>query len=280
MKLSIVIPYRGRKPFLDVFLKGLTKYLHYKNNFTQDDFCVILAEQLDDHYFNRGLSINVGADYSIRHNLGDYFVFHDIDILPMSGIDYRYSDKPEWWFLCAGGFKMLASDFTAVNGFSNEYCGWGYEDTDFQKRLSFFSVHKKFWPITNKSNEPIMLNLEFGGKIPEEVWKLKSYNASQKYFSRIMEKNFSKWEGFPRFYAPKDVGMKGITVNKYRKWYEQDHIDQNKSRVYNFDSVFDTSEKVSEHYKSHGLNELPKYTIVDSNPIGNIHRVGFFSQFS
>jgi len=106
------------------------------------EYEIFIIEQSDDKPFNRGKLLNVG--YKSACNKGcDYFVFHDVDMLPEK-VDYSYSDKPlhlathlqehdyeTTFFDYFGGVTMFTKeDFKTINGFSNEYWGWGFEDDD------------------------------------------------------------------------------------------------------------------------------------------------------
>jgi hypothetical protein len=76
----------------------------------------------------------------------DYVVFHDVDMLPID-VDYSYSDIPlhlatefiieegekerEIFDQYFGGVTMFnVETFKKINGYSNKYWAWGYEDTD------------------------------------------------------------------------------------------------------------------------------------------------------
>jgi len=135
-KLGIIVPYRDRPQQLKRFIKHMGEYL------TDLDYQIFIIEQSDDKPFNRGKLLNVGYKFACDNGC-DYFVFHDVDMLP-EDVDYSYTDKPlhlathlqehdyeTTFFDYFGGVTMFnKEDFKTINGFSNEYWGWGFEDDD------------------------------------------------------------------------------------------------------------------------------------------------------
>jgi len=141
MKLGIIVPYRKRPGHLRKFRQSIKSYLK------DQDYELIVVEQSDDLPFNRGKLLNIGFEYAVRQQC-DYVVFHDIDMLPID-VDYSYSDVPihlatnftnsdrEIFKTYFGGITMFPIDlFKKVNGYSNEYWGWGFEDDDLLMRLT------------------------------------------------------------------------------------------------------------------------------------------------
>ena len=135
-KLGIIVPYRDRPQQLKRFIKHMGEYL------IDVDYQIFIIEQSDDKPFNRGKLLNVGYTHAIESGC-DYFTFHDVDMLP-EDVDYSYTDKPlhlathlqehdyeTTFFDYFGGVTMFnKEDFELINGFSNEYWGWGFEDDD------------------------------------------------------------------------------------------------------------------------------------------------------
>jgi len=135
-KLGIIVPYRDREQQLKRFLSHMKEYIK------DIDYEIFIVEQADDKPFNRGKLLNVGYKYALDKGC-DYFVFHDVDMLP-EDVDYSYTDKPlhlathlqehdyeTTFFDYFGGVTMFnKEDFELINGFSNEYWGWGFEDDD------------------------------------------------------------------------------------------------------------------------------------------------------
>lgn len=183
MKLGIIVPYRDRESHLARFVESMPKYL--KSN--KIKYEIIVVEQADDKPFNRGKLLNIG--YLKAKELGcGYVVFHDVDMIPIE-VDYSYSELPmhlatnfeleydksknlsfDDYF---GGVTMFSSDtFERVNGYSNLYWGWGFEDDDL-----LFRVNQKKIPLDSKiigKNETKKLyGLSFSGtdsyiKIPKK----------------------------------------------------------------------------------------------------------------
>jgi hypothetical protein len=141
MKLGVIVPYRNRESHLKKFTSETEKYLKSK----KIDFEIIIVEQTDDKPFNRGKLLNVG--YIKAKALGcNYIVFHDVDMIPIE-VDYSFSEVPlhlathfeleyeksknlqfDDYF---GGVTMMSNSvFERVNGYSNLYWGWGFEDDD------------------------------------------------------------------------------------------------------------------------------------------------------
>jgi hypothetical protein len=145
-KLGIIVPYRNRIEHLTQFLSEITKYLKERNY----DYVIIVVEQDNNKIFNRGKLLNIGSKQAEKMGC-DYVVFHDVDMLPIN-VDYSYSDIPlhlstnfesngetlnymfDTYF---GGVTLFPIDiFNKVNGFSNKYWGWGFEDDDLLFRCS------------------------------------------------------------------------------------------------------------------------------------------------
>jgi N-terminal region of glycosyl transferase group 7/N-terminal domain of galactosyltransferase len=140
-KLGIIVPYRDRERDLPIFIEHMTSYLDNKDIHYE----IIIVGQDNGKQFNRGMLLNVGYIYAKKLKC-TYMVFHDIDMLPID-VDYSFSETPlhmatdfileqdekkrevfEEYF---GGVTMFSMEaFEKINGYSNKYWGWGYEDTD------------------------------------------------------------------------------------------------------------------------------------------------------
>ena len=147
--LGLLIPYRDRKDHLD-------KFIPYMNDFFKKsdiNYVILVVEQIDTKAFNRAKLLNIG--FNLLKDRCDYFVFHDIDMLPDENSDYSYCDTPthlaqkleelsfknpkqgwgRYYKEYFGGVTMFnKEDFIKINGYSNNYWGWGKEDDDLRLR--------------------------------------------------------------------------------------------------------------------------------------------------
>jgi hypothetical protein len=85
-RLSVVVPYRNREEHLKEFIPYMEKNLSEEGI----DYQILIVEQNDEKPFNRAKLLNVGFKESEDF---DYFVFHDVDMLPMDS-DYDFPDGP------------------------------------------------------------------------------------------------------------------------------------------------------------------------------------------
>jgi beta-1,4-galactosyltransferase 1 len=165
MKTYIVLPFKDRNskyktaleefinPFIDYLDKNLTDYELFiveqlggslKNSLPKDYTSILnsLEVDQDEEFFNLGRTINIGYDI-LKHRIkdDDIFMFHPVDLMP---IDVNYSvnkttklcykvHSPDGRYYKSIAFK--SSYFKEVNGFSNNYWGWGLEDDDLHVRL-------------------------------------------------------------------------------------------------------------------------------------------------
>lgn len=135
-KLAVIVPYRDRSEHLRQFLPHMERELGIE----KIPFGIFIIEQSDDKPFNRAKLLNVGFNETRDF---DYFAFHDVDMLPVDS-DYSYPEGPthlsseveqfNWGLPYDGYFGGVTlfdrESFLKINGYSNEYWGWGAEDDD------------------------------------------------------------------------------------------------------------------------------------------------------
>jgi hypothetical protein len=142
-RMAVIVPYRDRAEHLATFVPHMKRFLRECTHDTGVEHTIHVIEQLDTLWFNRGKLLNCG--FVLAESLADYFVFHDVDYLPLSA-DYSWVDLPTrliWNGLVLresyDGFfgavvAMNKEQFKLINGFSNAYWGWGPEDVDLRLR--------------------------------------------------------------------------------------------------------------------------------------------------
>lgn len=171
-KLGVIVPYRNRAEHFHTFKYKISKYL--KNQ--EIPYEIIFVDQDNAKLFNRGMLLNIGFKYAQKLNC-KYVVFHDVDMVPIN-VDYSYSDHPvhlatgfhdrvsmdkELFDEYFGGVTLFPMrDFIQINGYSNKYWGWGYEDTDLLYRCVAKNIDLETLEIRNvgKSGKQ---NLYFNG---------------------------------------------------------------------------------------------------------------------
>ena len=146
-KLAVIVPYRYREEHLKRFVPYILDYLEKQGI----PFRILVVEPRDSLPFNRALLLTVGA--RICRDDCDFFCFHDVDLLP-EGVDYTPGSQPlslvsrrinDTTLRCEvmdshffGGVTLISKEqFFLVNGFSNRFWGWGFEDDNLLLRCLF-----------------------------------------------------------------------------------------------------------------------------------------------
>lgn len=188
-KLGVIIPYRDRKSHLNEFTESIIKTLREQ----QIKYHIIVVEQTDGKPFNRGMLLNIGVKEAVKVDC-NYVVLHDVDMIP-DEVDYSYIDIPvhlatdlttsnnkksKIAYNYFGGVTMFpVHEFIRINGYSNKYWGWGFEDDDLLYRLRIMGG--AYDKITDRTPNPSSVSLKFNGvdssiKIPMD-FKLRNYTA-------------------------------------------------------------------------------------------------------
>jgi hypothetical protein len=155
-RLSIVIPYRDRASHLQQFVSHVRAYFGRDKLDKNIPYRVLIVEQENSLPFNRGMLLNIG--FLLGADESDYTCFHDVDYLPIWA-DYSWVEAPTpiLWYgaeqrpVAPGrsnlmvqhnldayfsGVLLVPNDlFKRVNGYANDYWGWGFEDVDLRARF-------------------------------------------------------------------------------------------------------------------------------------------------
>ncbi|XP_065098098.1 beta-1,4-galactosyltransferase 1 [Paramisgurnus dabryanus] len=146
-KVAMIIPFRNR----DEHLKFWLYYLHPILQRQQLDYGVYVINQEGDGIFNRAKLLNIGYAEALKEYDYDCFVFSDVDLIPMDDRNiYKCFSQPRHLSVSMdkfgfrlpytqyfGGVSSLSkTQYLKINGFPNNYWGWGGEDDDIFNRIS------------------------------------------------------------------------------------------------------------------------------------------------
>lgn len=146
-KVAMIIPFRNR----DEHLKYWLYYLHPILQRQQLDYGVYIINQAGEETFNRAKLLNIGYAEALKDYDYDCFVFSDVDLIPMDDRNfYKCYNQPRHLSVSMdkfgfrlpytqyfGGVSSLSKEqFLKINGFPNNYWGWGGEDDDIFNRVT------------------------------------------------------------------------------------------------------------------------------------------------
>ena len=155
-KVAIIVPFRDLKE--QERMEQLKRFIPYMCNFLDKanlEYNIFVIEQSDDGYkFNAGQTKNVGYDIAKKFNY-DYYIFHDVDLLPNNDLMYGYERFPDiptgmagMWEkykyypngtripdFIGGIFSISPKDFEAANGYPSNHWGWSKDDAILLYRL-------------------------------------------------------------------------------------------------------------------------------------------------
>lgn len=235
--IVVIIPFRDRESHLAKF-KDYWRWFAAEGRkpktVTRWEFYVI--EQFDARTFNRGWTFNVGlaiasgqvsASSDINRSALDFgcAVIQDIDYLPEAGVNYaecavpmqlsgeidRFGWKTPYLQNAGGIVSMSLTHWRAINGFSNEYYGWGGEDDELFQRLHLNKLLMGDCYPFCKTNDPSAGRIgqsikrppkgygRFSGKYmhssnhTKRITDSKAYDANLKLLSDI-KRGSSRWK--------------------------------------------------------------------------------------
>ncbi|KAM6971814.1 beta-1,4-galactosyltransferase 1 [Aplochiton taeniatus] len=146
-KVAIVIPFRRRQEHLKHWLFFLHPILQRQ----QLDYGIYIINQAGEVTFNRAKLMNIGYAEALKDYDYDCVVFSDIDLVPMDDRNiYKCSNQPRHLSVSIdkfgfrlpypsifGGVTALTKEqFLKINGYPNNYWGWGGEDDDASARIT------------------------------------------------------------------------------------------------------------------------------------------------
>ena len=157
----VIVPYRPDK--LGERIIHLKKFINYFKTNLPDINILIVEQKSQTKKFNRGTLLNIGMKIGLKNY--DYFITHDIDMLPKINNDFHmyywtypqlplhmgyYNNKYNFWTFIGAVLSINKDDVKNTNGFPNNFWGWGGEDDALYNRLALFN--DCLWIPKTKSN--------------------------------------------------------------------------------------------------------------------------------
>lgn len=247
-KLALILPHKDREIYKEFQRTYFPAYLHRQNI----DYKVILCEQKNLNTFNRAKTINMAFKFASEKYKPDYIVVGDIDLVPLN-IDYRYRGIAEVWFGNAGGLKISSKAFTKANGFNNNFVGWGYEDSEFWRRLQVLDIEVEVW------KERLLYPAEM---VDLEMHNLDSRGHSFSYFG--MDN--------PRMFHPSEKEITKHIRTLYPKTWLTDEGKANNAAFCNSIQAMPKEEAIN-YFKVNGLNEIKLSDVQFVSDINNLVEV-------
>ena len=196
IKNVMIIPYRDRKTQLDLFYQEhFPRLKQYLNNVE-----ILIVEQDKGKPFNRGKVLNIGVKES---DYNSNLFTHDVDVHPHRHTIYRiynqnvedkeikgiYTSKHN---TLGGIIKFNKKTFETINGFPNEFWGWGMEDKALQNRAEFMKIkvtknilqdtlHENDYFRVNDKNVPKVITEDAQKKHNYVYDEFPKFNETQKY---------------------------------------------------------------------------------------------------
>nr|XP_014345898.1 PREDICTED: beta-1,4-galactosyltransferase 3 isoform X2 [Latimeria chalumnae] len=146
-KTAVLVPHRNR----EIHLRYLLYYLHPFLQRQQLQYGIYVIHQAGNSTFNRAKLLNVGVKEAMKDEDWDCLFLHDVDLIPENDhnlyICDPYSPKHASVAMNKFGYRLPYSmyfggvsaitpeQYLKINGFPNEYWGWGGEDDDIATRV-------------------------------------------------------------------------------------------------------------------------------------------------
>jgi hypothetical protein len=196
---------RERKLFISLMNRLLEPYYTFH--------IYIIEQSQDGNEFNIGKLKNIGFELAnkLSNKKFDSYIFTDIDLIPDYNLMQYLGKKVNFPISLAargtryesfntrinqiflGGMLQFSKEiFEKINGYANNFWGWGGEDQDFLTRLSINKIYTVGYPktgivIDNEENEKMVSINNFHQKKPDlkiDEFKYEKLFTSIKYWSK------------------------------------------------------------------------------------------------
>lgn len=192
-KLIVIIPVRDREVQLKEYLNHMIPIFKDQNI----DYKIYIVEQSANKDFNKAKINNVGFLESIKDgNNIERYLFNDVDNYPIDKNTIQYKTNlneihhffgNEKWL---GGFYTISkTNFKKINGYSNDYWGWGGEDNDILNRSKIFNIKINRNNFTSRLDNNFLINDPREEKINKNINKNFKTLINEKKKSYLINKN-------------------------------------------------------------------------------------------
>ena len=158
VKIAIIVPFRDQESEKKRTKQLNTLVEYFKSYLKDNEYKIFVVEQSNDQRkFNRGQLLNIGFEYAVKEGYNN-FIFHDADLLPSDELKEYYENIPEMgpvhiaavWDRYGSNQKYFGGIvafnkkmFERINGYPNDFWGWGGEDDELYKRtVKFYNILK------------------------------------------------------------------------------------------------------------------------------------------
>lgn len=279
-KIGIITIFRDDDKHTRLHQKRLFTYWMNKLLTGICNFDIIIVEQAEGDLFNLGKLKNIGYDYLKKQNYNyDNLIFTDIDVIPDSELlEYYFKETDSLNSLANYGTRYETNDknakftgaliscksdfFELMNGYPNNFWGWGDEDVNILLRLS--ELTKILY--ANKKGKIIDLE-ENNNKKKTVEEKLKELNENKLRENSIYEKN-ADYKNY------KNNGLSNLNYEiLYNNSYE---INKNKNIHIIVNLKLSESQKLyPEHYFFDRYIDKNKYKEIKKNAIDKVKKILF-----
>lgn len=191
--LIVIIPVRDREQQLKEYLQHMIPIFKYQ----KIDYKIYIVEQVSGKLFNKAKISNVGFLESSKENKDiERYLFNDVDNYPLKKqtvkykTDLRYIHHLYGHLHCLGGFFTISKkNFKKMNGYSNDFWGWGGEDIDLKHRAMVHNIdinRNTFIKRTFDNSRNRLIKDPFGDRIKNENYK-DTCSVKKKYY--LKDKN-------------------------------------------------------------------------------------------
>lgn len=215
-EIIFLIPIRDREKELNILLKKMKKIFENQNI----NYKIMIIEQSSNKKFNKGKLLNAGfIEITKKFKHINNIHFTDVDNYPLENNIINYSkniksiDHYFGFTHCIGGiYAFNKKVFININGFSNNFWGWGNEDVDILNRINLknHSINRNIFIERNNNKNKIF-------DIKEGKFNMINSKKAQNFFKKYNE-------------DINNINKDGLNTILYKKLSEKE-IEKNIFRV-------------------------------------------------